>query len=188
VQCSGFGPPRAEHRGGEPFSPCWPCSVPCTPWFHWPSWPQGHIAASCQPGLNRWPTIGQPRLHWPSWPPGNTANSWSAYNGQSLVNQDTIGLLGHQDTLLPQSQPVVTHWPTRTPLAFLASRKHHCLIVNCWPTIHQREHRWPSWPPGHTAASRSGCGQPLSPTNRSSTKQSSEPVEEQEKDANSSEP
>ena len=63
--------------------------------------------------VNRWPTSGQPRLHWPSWPPGNTAASWSACS-QSLANQDTIGLLGHKDTLLPHGQPVVNHWPTRT--------------------------------------------------------------------------
>ena len=153
MQCSGFGPPRAEHRGGEPFSPCWPCSVPCTPWFHWPSWPQGHIAASCQPGLNRWPTIGQPRLHWPSWPPGNTTALWSTVGllghqethccptvslwstigqpghnrpscpqgnttalwstvGQPFTSENTVGLLGHQDTLLPHGQPVVNRWPT----------------------------------------------------------------------------
>ena len=57
--------------------------------------------------------------------------------GQPLANQDTIGLLGHQDTLLPHGQP----------------------LVNCWPTVGQPEHHWPSWSPGHTAASWSTIGQ-----------------------------
>lgn len=38
AQCSGCGLPRAEQKGREPPSPCWPRSVRCTPE---PPWPPG---------------------------------------------------------------------------------------------------------------------------------------------------
>jgi len=64
-RCS-CGPPSAEQRGGEAFSPCSPRSVPCSPGSHWPSWPPEHTAASWatigQLQMNCWLTIGQP-LH-----------------------------------------------------------------------------------------------------------------------------
>ena len=57
--------------------------------------------------------------------------------------------------------PVINHWPTRTTTAFLATRTHCCLTVNCWPTTDQPGHQQPSWPPGYPAGSWSVCGQPL---------------------------
>lgn len=58
--------------------------------------------------------------------------------------QGTIGLHGHHGTLLARGHP----------------------IVNCWSTFGQPVgHHWLSWPPGHTAGSRSHCwttlGQPV---------------------------
>ena len=47
------------------------------------------------------------------------------------------GLLGHQGTLMVYDQPAVSCWPTRTPLAFLATRTHCCLMVSCWSTVGQ---------------------------------------------------
>ena len=60
----GHGAPGVAPQGGaegrRTSLPHWPCSVPCTPWFHGPLWPPEHTAASwaaCgQPLANRWPT------------------------------------------------------------------------------------------------------------------------------------
>ena len=51
--------------------------------------------------------------------------------GQPLFNQDTEGLRGHVGTLLAHSQH---SWP---PVALLATRGHHCLILNQWSTSSQ---------------------------------------------------
>jgi len=80
--------------------------------------------------VSLWSTVGQPGHQWPSLTPGHTVASWSTV-GQPLTNEDTNSLLGHRDTLLARGQSV----------------------VNRWPTVGQPGHRWPSWPPGHTAAS-----------------------------------
>jgi len=54
------------------------------------------------------------------WP---MVNVWSTV-GQPLVNQNTIGLLDHQSTLLAHGQS----------------------LVNCWSPIGQPGHHWSSWP------------------------------------------
>ena len=81
--------------------------------------------------------------------------------GQLLVNHGTVGLLGHLGTLLAHGQALANCWSTRTPLAFLATRAICWLLVNCWPTVGQPGHHWPSWPPDHTALSRLSVGQLL---------------------------
>uniref|UniRef100_A0A8C3L986 Staphylococcal nuclease and tudor domain containing 1 n=1 Tax=Chrysolophus pictus TaxID=9089 RepID=A0A8C3L986_CHRPC len=78
------------------------------------------------------------------------------------INQVTIGLFGHQGTLLAHGQLLINCWPsTRTPLAFLATRAHSWLMVNHWSTVGQAGRHWPSWPPGRTPGSWSTTGQLL---------------------------
>ncbi|XP_046767838.1 uncharacterized protein LOC124417692 [Gallus gallus] len=129
--------------------------------------PLGHqdtLLPHGQPLANCWPTVGQPGHHWPSWPPGHSAALWSAF-GQLLANRwptiGTFGPLGHQDTLLPHGQPLANQ-DTTGPLGHQDTLLLHGQpLANCWPTIGQPGHHWPSWPPGHSAASWSAFGQLL---------------------------
>ena len=76
---------------------------------------RGQLVANC------WSTIGQLGQHWDTTgtPPafvatGAHCDSWPTC-GQPLVNQDTVGLLGHRRTLLMCGRPLVDHWPLWPP-------------------------------------------------------------------------
>jgi len=84
--------------------------------------------------VKRWPTTDQPGHQQPSWPPGYPAGSWSVCG-----------------------QPLANRWPTRTPLALLATRAHCCLMVTLLAN------RWPPGPPGPSVQSSSPAAQPPSP-------------------------
>lgn len=85
----------------------------------------------------RWPTVGRLDTSDLLGRQG-TVGSWShtlLAHGQLLLNQDTIGLLGHCDTLLAHGPPLANHWSTGTPVTFLATRAqlaHGHVLVNHW--------------------------------------------------------
>ena len=113
-------------RGREHPFPCRPHSLQCVSGTHWPSWPPEPTLlatrAHCWLMVRHWSTVHLLLSnHWSTRTPlaflASRAHCWLVLNywsavGQPLVSQDTIGPLGHQNTLLARGQPLVNPWST----------------------------------------------------------------------------
>ena len=113
-------------RGREHPFPCRPHSLQCVSGTHWPSWPPEPTLlatrAHCWLMVRHWSTVHLLLSnHWSTRTPlaflASRAHCWLVLNywsavGQPLVSQDTIGPLGHQNTLLARGQPLVNCWST----------------------------------------------------------------------------
>ena len=126
---------------------CWPTRARC--WLmvnRWSTcWSTWSMRTRFWLTISHWSPVGQPLVNCWSTTCQLLVNHLSTV-GQPLVNcWSTIGQpLVNQDTLLAHGQPLVNHLSTVGQL-----------LASCSSTIGHPEHRWLSWPAGHTAGSRS---------------------------------
>ena len=109
--------------------------------------------APCWMAVNRWPTIGEPSVNQSTVGLHGCQDAQLAHGhlliGHTLVNQATFGLLGHEGTLLPPSQPLVNQ-------GAVGLHGHWALLLACG---HPLATHWP--PIGHplvTQATFGPCG------------------------------